>query len=75
MASPRGIMVSARGAIGASVDPRTWMTACRVMGTDRMVFTTVYALARSARDWMSEDPSSGSPGVSARTHLSSNCCE
>jgi hypothetical protein len=59
--SSSGIIVSASGAIGASVAAASWMTISLLTGTGRMVFTTSWLLPRSASDWMSALPTRASP--------------
>jgi hypothetical protein len=57
--SSSGIMVSARGAIGASVVATSWTAASLVTGAMRIVRTTSKLFAISASDCMSAVPING----------------
>ena len=54
------IIVSSSGATGSRVITASCTTVCMVNGANRMSFTTSKLLPRSASDWMSALPSSGS---------------
>ena len=67
------VIVSASGATGASVATTSWRMVSLVTGAMRMLRTTSRLLPRSARDWMSALPISGSSaGAPPRSHLASN---
>src|SRR5581483_9801675 len=71
--SSNDIIVSASGAMGANVTTTKPSKASFVMGASRIDLTISKLFPRSARDWMSGLPSTGSLAVAPpRSHLTSN---